>query len=630
MNTRHRTRNGVKDEKCSRDATGTSKGGHKKYQIGSKESNCSLKTDFEAMNHINSQIDQTSVFLVSGGAKGITAQCVIELAKQKKCKFILLGRSSIAEPEPIWAMGASSELELKKRLIERLLTKGEKPNPVMVQKEFNAISSRREIEKTLSTIEQAGGQAEYLSVDVTDAIALQSKLAVAIRRTGSVTGIIHGAGNLADKPIEKKSQQDFEAVYNTKVKGLENLLGCVSASQLDYLVLFSSVVGFYGNVDQLDYAIANEILNKSAYFVKRYHPNCHVVTINWGSWESGMVFPELNQAFAKRNIETIPIEIGTKMLVDELAPANQEAVQVVIGSPILPTPEALNRELQTFRIHRKLTLAANPFLQDHVIADRPILPATCAMSWIINTCEQLYPGYKFFSCANFKVLKEIVFDETLASDYILDLKEIAKTNSNEIEFRAKIWSKTREKIRYHFSTQLKLLQQIPGAPIYDSFNFALEQTLPSSKTSFYQNGGATLFHGSDFQGVESILYTSPEKITLQCVLPSVGERQQGQFPVQTFNPYIVDVQLHSIWIWLQHFYQRGCLPSEIQEFEQFAAIPFDETFYVDCEVKSKTETAVIVDIIAHNLQGQIYSSMLGVKGTILSMKPRRRLLHKSR
>jgi hypothetical protein len=40
-------------------------------------------------------------------------------------------------------------------------------------------------------------------------------------------------------------------------------------------------------------------------------------------------------------------------------------------------------------------------------------------------------------------LKENCFDETLASDYILDLKEIAKTNSNEIEFGAKIWSKTK-------------------------------------------------------------------------------------------------------------------------------------------------------------------------------------------
>ncbi len=574
------------------------------------------------MNNTNSQIDQSSVFLVSGGAKGITAQCVIELAKHKKCKFILLGRSSISEPEPIWARGCSSESELKRRIMEELVLQAEKPTPVMVQKEFNAISSRREIQKTLSTIEQAGGRAEYLSVDVTDVLALQEKLKAAVGRTGAVTGIIHGAGNLADKPLEKKSEQDFETVYNVLVKGLENLLSCVSVSQLDYLVLFSSVVGFYGNVGQSDYAIASEILNKSAYLVKRHQPNCHVVAINWGLWDSGMVSPELKKAFAERNIETIPIETGTKMLVDELDTANQETVQVVIGSPLVPTTELLNSKLQTFRIHRRLTLADNPFLQDNSkMGERSFLPATCALSWIINTCEQLYPGYKFFSSINFKVLKGIIFDETLANEYILELKEIAKHNSNAIDFGCKIWSKTKGgKIRYHFSTQIKLIRQIPIAPTYASVKSALKHKTIVDEISFFQNGISKQNNGYCFQGVENILNISPRKITLECVLPSVTERQQGQFPVQTVNPYIADVQLHSTCIWLQHFYQQSCLTSEIKQFEQFAAIPFGETFYVSCEVNYKTETCVVADIIAHNLDGKIYTHMLRAKETILSLK----------
>ena len=538
------------------------------------------------MNNIKSQIDQTSVFLVSGGAKGITAQCVIELAKRKKCKFILLGRSAITQPEPTWATGCLSGSELKQRLMEDLVAKGEKPTPAILQKEFNAISSKREIEQTVSTIEQAGGQAEYLSVDVTDASALQEKLKDAVGRIGAVTGIIHGAGNLADKRIERKSEQDFATVYNAKVKGLENLLSCTSASQLDYLVLFSSVAGFYGNVGQSDYAIANEILNKSAYLVKRNQPNCHVVAINWGPWESGMVSPELKQAFAERNIQTIPVEVGTKMLIDELEPVNQSAVQVVIGSPLQPPPVALAPELKTFQIRRRLILADNPFLQDHVIGDRPVLPATCALAWIVNTCEQLYPGYKFFSCVNFKVLKGIVFDDTLASEYVLELQEVAKNNGKEIEFKAKICSTIKGgKIRYYFSTQLKLLHSPPSPTSYNSFNFNLDQSIPGFKKSFYQNGTSTLFHGPSFQGVEGVLNSSPEGLTLQCVLPSIEERHQGQFLTQTFNPYIVDVQIHSTWIWLQYFHQQGCLPSEIQAFEQFAAIPFNETFYVSCEVK---------------------------------------------
>ncbi|BAY76692.1 beta-ketoacyl synthase [Nostoc linckia NIES-25] len=558
-----------------------------------------------------------SVFLVSGGAKGITAQCAIELAQRYQCKFILLGRSA-ADAEPVWAEGYLSEADLKKQIMEDFLARGEKPTPAMVQKKFNAISSSREIAATLQAIEQAGGQAEYLSVDVTDGLSVSEQVASVVERFGAITGIIHGAGNLADKRIEKKSLQDFETVYAAKVKGLENLLRCVLPNQLNYLVLFSSVVGFYGNVGQSDYAIANEILNKSAHLFKLNYPHCHVVAINWGPWDSGMVSPELKQAFAERNIETIPIQIGTKMLAEELASANQESVQVVIGSPLVYIPDKLSNGLKSFRIHRHLKLATNPFLQDHVIAGYPVLPATCGLLWIANTCEQLYPGYKAFSCTNYKVLKGLIFDENLPNEYTLDLQEIAKNGISEIDFDAKIWSKTPEgKIRYHFSSQMKLKRETPEAPVHEFINLSQDNKITATASSLYQNGATTLFHGATFQGVKSILNANLDKITIECYLPEPKEKQQGQFPVQTFNPYITDVQIHAFWIWSQYFHQVACLPSEITIFEQFLPVPFGETFYVSCHIKSKTESSLLVDVIAHNQQGKIYTRMLGAKGTIL-------------
>jgi acyl transferase domain-containing protein/acyl carrier protein len=559
----------------------------------------------------------SQVFLVSGGAKGITAQCVIKLAAQYQCKFILLGRSS-TEPEPVWAENCHTEAELKQRIMEDFIAKGDKPTPVMVQKKYQAIAAQREIQNTLQAIAQAGGQAEYLSIDVTDSVLLAEKIAEISERWGAVTGIIHGAGNLADKRIEKKSIQDFETVYAAKVKGLENLLRCVPPNQLKYLVLFSSVVGFYGNVGQTDYAIANEILNKSAHLVKRNHPHCHVVAINWGPWDSGMVSPELKTAFAERNIETIPVEIGTQMLVKELAIANEETVQVVIGSPLVYTPTTFSSELKSYRIKRQLNLADNPFLLDHVIAGRPVLPATCGLLWMVNACEQIYPGYKTVSCPNFKVLKGIVFDENLASEYVLEVQELAKIENNGIELDTKIWSQNSTgKIRYHFSGQIKLQRQIPQPLIYDSLNLSQDQRL-INKTSLYQTSADSLFHGPTFQGVKKILNISPSQITIECYLPQISTKQQGQFPTQTFNAYIADVQIHSLWLWTQHFHQVPCLPSEIKIFEQFVSVPFDETFYVSCDIKSKSESSVIGDVITYDKQGKIYTRMIEAKGTILT------------
>jgi acyl transferase domain-containing protein len=303
--------------------------------------------------------------------------------------------------------------------------------------------------------------------------------------------------------------------------------------------------------------------------------------------------------------------------VDELAIANQDTVQVVIGSPLKSTPKVLSRELKNFRIRRRLTLAANPFLQDHVISGRPVLPTTCALTWITHGCEQLYPGYQVFACRNYKILKGIIFDENLAPEYILDLQEIAKNGSDEIEFDAKIWSRNIEgKIRYHFSGQVILQREIQDTPRYELLDLKQQPELITTK-SLYQNGENSLFHGPTFHGVKSILNASVDKLTIECYVPQPEPRQQGQFPVQTFNPYTADVQSHALWIWSQHFHQEGCLPSEFSTFEQFTKLPFDQTFYVSCEIKSRTDLAVVADMITHDSQGQVYSRILGAKATIL-------------
>jgi hypothetical protein len=235
-----------------------------------------------------------------------------------------------------------------------------------------------------------------------------------------------------------------------------------------------------------------------------------------------------------------------------------------------------------------------------------------------NTCEQLYPGFKAFSCSNFKVLKGIVFDENSANEYTLEIQELAKIENKEIQIAAKISSITPDgKIRYHFSTNLILKREIPTPPNYELVNLNQDEQFLSTNPLLYQNGGGSLFHGTIFQGVKSVLNASPGKLTIECKLPEPTPQQQGQFPVQTFNPYIADVQIHSLWIWTQHFHQIGCLPSEILNFEQFAPVPFGETFYVTCEVKSKTESNVVADVITHNQQGQIYNRMIGAKGTVL-------------
>ena len=567
----------------------------------------------------NVLVNEQSVVLVSGGARGITASCVIKLAERTRCKFILMGRSSGKMPEigfdPDDAMGAPLEdAELKKRIAADLSARGEKPTPARIQKTFSSIRSSQEIRSTLEAVERAGGRAEYVSVDVSDGASMREKLSAPVARLGEITGMIHGAGSLVDKLIEKKSESDFETVVSPKVDGLENMLGCVDMKRMKFLVLFSSIVGFYGNVGQSDYAIANEILNKSAYLMKRKYPDCHVISINWGPWDSGMVTPELKKVFESRNVDVIPTEVGARLLVESLT-GHMEAVQMVVGgAPVRPAAQ-VKEDLRQYEIKRRLTLDANPFLYDHMIGEHAVLPATCGASWAAYSCEQLYPGYRFFSLANYRVLKGIVFDDSLADEHVLTLKEIEKSEE-KIVFDALIWSKNKKgRMQYHYSLQVVLMKDLPVPPVQALELAALPAGSPQlSGRDLYLD--RVLFHGPSFQGVERVLHISRGKIVMECVLPQLSDKIQGQFPAYTSNPFIYDAIVQGVLIWAQYFYEAPCLPSALRKLEQYKPIPFGVPCTVTAEIEAQTDVLVVADVTVTDAEGHTYVRIEGLEATI--------------
>jgi NAD(P)-dependent dehydrogenase (short-subunit alcohol dehydrogenase family) len=171
---------------------------------------------------------------------------------------------------------------------------------------------------------------------------MKSAIAPVVRDYGTVTGVIHGAGVLADKLIEKKTTADFDRVCSTKINGIDALLKCVNPKKLTHLLLFSSAAGFYGNAGQSDYAAANESLNRIALLFKQKNPKCHVTSFNWGPWEGGMVTPELKRLFEERNVEVISVEDGTRVFVEEATSAGQENPVVLIGNSMAVSQQTVN------------------------------------------------------------------------------------------------------------------------------------------------------------------------------------------------------------------------------------------------------------------------------------------------
>ncbi|BAC90790.1 SDR family NAD(P)-dependent oxidoreductase [Gloeobacter violaceus] len=552
-----------------------------------------------------------SVFVVSGGGRGITARCAVEMARLYRCRFVLLGRSGL-EPVPDWAWG-SDEAALKRRLLAEATARGEKLSPPALESACRDLAARQEIQSTLRAIEQAGGQALYACADVTNAEAVKAAIEAATLQLGPVTGVIHGAGSLADKRLEKKTARDFAAVYGPKVEGLANLLAAVPPEQLEYLVLFSSVAAFFGNLGQADYALANEVLNKAAHRLKRLFPACRVLALNWGPWDGGMVSAELKRSFERQQIAVIPPQAGAKAFLAELATADGQPLQRIIGSPLVQPPAHIEPAARRVRIERRLNLADNPFLPDHAIAGKPVLPFTCAFAWIAAACEQVCPGYTAYCYEEARILKGIVMGSEQDHLCTLELEEIPAPTEGRLQFLAKISSRSsRGKAVFHYACRVTLARQWPDGDIKPDGLSSRPTGVDASP--FYASG--VLFHGPCFQGIERLLTIDADGLSLQCRLPPIDRRTQGQFPVRFHNPFALDVQLQGMLIWTHRYCHKGCLPTRVERYEQFAPMPFGEPFYVRLQVQNRGANSVTVDLTAHAAAGRILSRLHSLQGTL--------------
>ena len=164
-------------------------------------------------------IAEGDVVLVTGGARGVTAETALALAESAKPTLVLLGRSAPPTPEPEYLVGVEGEAAIKQALLDHAFNGTKHPTPAELQAAYHRHTANREIAANLARMQAAGAQVSYRSVDVRDAKAVRSLCADIRKKTGPIRGLIHAAGVIEDRLIDDKTQEQFDAVFDTKVAG---------------------------------------------------------------------------------------------------------------------------------------------------------------------------------------------------------------------------------------------------------------------------------------------------------------------------------------------------------------------------------------------------------------------------
>lgn len=121
---------------------------------------------------------------------------------------------------------------------------------------YNGSAARAE--EVVQKIQEAGGQAEAVQCDVSDFQKAGELMNYVIQTYGRVDILVNNAGITRDGLLMKMSEEDFDAVLNTNLKGAFNCMQHVARQMIRQkggrIINISSVSGVMGNAGQANYS----------------------------------------------------------------------------------------------------------------------------------------------------------------------------------------------------------------------------------------------------------------------------------------------------------------------------------------------------------------------------------------
>ncbi len=125
---------------------------------------------------------------------------------------------------------------------------------------LNFVSNSAKAESVKNEIESTGGAAMLVQGDVSNFATVTELIKKVVDEWGRLDILINNAGITRDNLLLKMSEDDFDKVISTNLKGVFNCTKAVTKLMMKQrggrIVNMSSVVGLKGNISQANYAAA--------------------------------------------------------------------------------------------------------------------------------------------------------------------------------------------------------------------------------------------------------------------------------------------------------------------------------------------------------------------------------------
>jgi len=303
------------------------------------------------------------VMVVTGGGKGITAECAMAIAKDSGAALGLIGRADPAADE--------------------------------------------ELSENLARMTAAGVRFRYERADVTSTEAITSAITAIETEFGSVTAVLHGAGRNEPSALASLGADHFRQTLAPKIDGLRAVLDSVDQDKVKLLITFGSIIGRAGLRGEAHYSTANDWMTELTVKFQNEHPQARAIALEWSVWSGAGMGEKLGvvEALQREGITAISLENGLSVLRRVLADPSAGPVLVVSGRagglPTLtfPQPELpLTRFLDRVLVHypdveliteAELSAGSDPYFDDHLLEGDLLFPSVIGMEAMTQVASAL-------------------------------------------------------------------------------------------------------------------------------------------------------------------------------------------------------------------------------------------------
>ncbi len=470
--------------------------------------------------------DESDLVLATGGAKGITAECVFAFARKYRCKTVLLGSSPLND----------------------------------------------EISATLKRYESENLAVRYFSCDISNQQAVEDIVKNVQAVMGAITMVIHGAGKNVPRRAEKVTLAEALDEIAPKLLGVMNLCDALKDSPIKAFVALTSIIGVTGMPGNSWYAFSNE--NVDLYLREAgKRQNFMVRTLAYSIWgEIGMgERMGSTRVLANMGIGAISPILGVEQFlkwIENHSTDQQIVITAGLGGldtwnlkkPEIPAAKRYLTEIKYLEPGReiiaraKLNRITDLYIDDHNYGGSLLFPTVFGLEAMAESAFLLTGLTQLNSVIfeNISLQKPIVVPEN--GEIEIGIKatiiESALKSTDPVRIYAGVSTEHAGFSSFHFSAEI--LFNAVQKPEKKSVQLPKEALKISPVSDLYT---WLLFQGRRFQNIKSVYQLASDRVTftttavdkdpaVDCFADSI------RTPLLLGSPLLRDVLLQSVQIFL--------------------------------------------------------------------------------